>query len=100
MGGDTFGRTLLGIRACWNKPFFLADGGPRCFLPRTSFKSADGDRITAAMLQRTGGDVLFGPQESRLRVLDSKQLPATEQAIIYIQTAGSPYTSVADLIMF
>ena len=77
-----------------------ADGGPRCFLPRTSFKSADGDRITAAMLQRTGGDVLFGPQESRLRVLDSKLLPATEQAIIYIQTAGSPYTSVADLSMF
>jgi hypothetical protein len=52
------------------------------------------------MLQRTGGDVLFGPQESRLRVLDSKLLPATEQAIIYIQTAGSPYTSVADLSMF
>jgi len=53
---------------------------PRCFLSRTTFELLQGGFITAAELVK--GNVVKGPHEKHLKVLNTKRLHGTEQDII------------------
>lgn len=65
--------------------------GPRCFLPRTSFKLSNGGRITAAELRSEGGDIVMGPNGVLVRVLTTTRLPPVEQDIVHMFIEGNSY---------
>jgi len=65
--------------------------GPRCFLPRTTFKLSNGGRITAAELRSEGGDIVMGLNGVRVRVLTTTRLPPVAQDIVHMFIEGNPY---------
>lgn len=66
----------------------------RCFLSRTSFLTPHGDRITAAELKASGGDIVLGPNSEEVRVLRSVRCqPPVERDIVYLHTQGNSYPS-------
>lgn len=62
---------------------------PRCFLPKTIFKQADGTFITASQLRGDGGEVLLGPGGGHVRVMRTKRHEAEQRCFLKIHTAQS-----------
>jgi len=63
---------------------------PRCFLPRTSFRTAQGTRVTAAGLRRDGGDVILGPR-GKVKVLKVTRHPPQDRDIVSLKTQKMSY---------
>lgn len=57
----------------------------RCFLSRTSFRTPQGSRITAAQLRTKGGDIVLGPHGEEVHVLRTKRhQPPIERDVVYM----------------
>lgn len=92
------GATLTSGSACGQQSIASWASAParctkcRCFLSRTSFLTPHGDRLTAAELKASGGDIVLGPNRVEVRVLRSVRCqPPVERDIVYLHTEGNSY---------
>lgn len=81
-GAGNIGRTEL-------ESLTSARLAPKCFLPNAVFKQVDGSYITASQMRRSGGEILLGPNNSHVRVLETRRHAEEERYFLKICTAKS-----------
>lgn len=67
----------------------ISAGSSRCFPPNAVFQLADGAWRTASELRRDGGEVLRGPDNTCVRVIQTRRHPAERRVFLKIHTSKS-----------
>lgn len=66
-----------------------ASMAPKCFPPNAVFMHANGRCITASQLKRDGGEILLGPNNTRVRVVSTRRYEPEKRAFLKIFTSSS-----------